>query len=239
MWNALSSVSTATREITPRFVDYVCKLGAMNTDGDGFKKAVKTLRSQPDFQAIEAIAGPAVPCGRDDPRDAASTILQVLLSDGYISPPAAAWLAIRVSGSSTMYFAMMPLFLAFPVVRRKLWNDRNLHLSAWADTNMKARGGTHSPTGSRISAADAKSAYSTVIPAAKGKELHPIFSKEPRQSNPKVTKRAPTRAQTKAAQDKKKKAELAAARLVKKGADIEDQISAELALMEEEKESEE
>jgi len=239
MWNALASVSTATREITPRFVDYVCKLGAMNTDGDGFKKAVKTLRSQPDFQAIEAVAGPAVPCGRDDPRDTASTILQVLLSDGYISPPAAAWLAIRVSGSSTMYFAMVPLFLAFPVVQRKLWNDRNLHLSAWADTNMKARGGTNSPTGSRISAADAKSAYSTVIPAAKGKELHPIFSKEPRQSNPKVTKRAPNRVQTKVAQDKKKKAELAAARLAKKGADIEDQISAELALMVEEKESEE
>jgi len=239
MWNALASVSTATREITPRFMDYVCKLGAMNTDGDGFKKAVKTLRSQPDFQAIEAVAGPAIPCGRDDPRDAASTILQVLLSDGYISPPAAAWLAIRVSGSMTMYFAMTPLFLAFPVVRRKLWNDRNLHLSAWADTNMKARGGTNSPTGSRISAADAKSAYSTVIPAAKGKDLHPIFSKESRRSNPKVVKRAPTRAQTKAAQDKKKKAEVAAARLAKKGADIEAQIGAELALMEDEKESEE
>jgi len=239
MWNALASVSTATREITPRFVDYVCKLGAMNTDKDGFKKAVKTLRSQPDFRAIEAVAGPAVPCGQDDPRDAASTILQVLLSDGYISPPAAAWLAIRVSGSSTMYFAMAPLFLAFPVVRRKLWNDRNLHLSAWADTNMKARDGTNSPTGSRISAADAKSAYSTVVPAAKGKEVHPIFSKVTGKSNPKAAKRAPTRAQAKAAQEKKRKAELAAVRLAKKGADIEAQIDAELALMEEEKESEE
>jgi len=239
MWDALASVSTATREITPRFVDYVSKLGEMHADKEGFTKAVRTLKSQPDFKAIEAIAGPAVPCGRDDPRDAASTILQVLLSDGYISPPAAAWLAVRVSGSSTLYFAMAPLFLAFPVVRRKLWNDRNLHLSAWADTNMKARDGTHSPTGSRISAADAKSAYSTVVPAAKGKEIHPIFSKVTGKSNPKATKRGPTRAQTKAALDKKKKKELAAIRLAKKGEDIEAQIDAELALMEEEKESEE
>jgi len=239
MWDALASVSTATREVTPRFVDYVCKLGAMNTDKEGFAKVVRTLRSQPDFKAIEAVAGPAVPCGRDDPRDAASTILQVLLSDGYISPPAAAWLAIRVSGLSTMYFAMAPLFLAFPVVRRKLWNDRNVHLSAWADTNMKARDGTHSPTGSRISAADAKSAYLTVVPAAKGKEMHPIFSKVTGKSNPKTTKRAPTRAQTKAAQEKKRKAEIAAIRLAKKGTDIDAQISAELALMEEERESEE
>jgi len=239
MWNALASVSTATKEITPRFVDYVCKLGAMNTDKEGFAKAVKTLRSQPDFRSIEAIAGPAVPCGRDDPRDAASTILQVLLSDGYISPPAAAWLALRVSGSSTMYFAMAPLFLAFPVIRRKLWNDRNVHLSAWADTNMKAREGTNSPTGSRISAADAKTAYSTVVPAAKGKETYSIFSKAAGKSNPVAAKRVPTRAQTKAALEKKRKAEIAAIRLAKKGADIEAQIEAELALMEEERESEE
>jgi len=239
MWNALASVSTATREITPRFIDYVCKLGARSTDEAGFTKAIKTLRAQPDFRAIEAIAGPAIPCGRDDPRDAASTILQVLLSDGYISPPAAAWLAIRVSGSATMYFAMTPLFLAFPVVRRKLWNDRNLHLSAWANTNMKARDGTNSPTGSRISAADAKSAYSSVTPAAKGKKVHPIFSKSTGKSNPKAAKRAPTRAQTKAAQEKKKKAEITAIRLAKKGADIEAQISAELELMEEEERNDE
>jgi len=239
MWNALASVSTATREITPRFLDYVCKLGARNADEAGFKRAVKTLRAQPDFGAIEAIAGPAIPCGADDPRDAASTILQVLLSDGYISPPAAAWLAIRISGSSTMYFAMSPLFLAFPVVRRKLWNDRNLHLSAWADTNMKARDSTNSPTGSRISAADVKSAYSSIVPAAKGKDVHPIFSKVTGKSKPVAAKRAPTRAQARAAQEKKKKAEAAATRLAKKGVDIEAQIEEELALMEEGKESEE
>jgi len=239
MWGALASVSTATREITPRFLDYVCKLGARNTDEAGFARAVRTLKAQPDFRVIEAIAGPAVPCGRDDPRDAATTILQVLLSDGYISPPAAAWLAIRVSGSSSMYFAMMPLFLAFPVVRRKLWNDRNLHLSAWTATNMKARGGTDSPTGSRISAADAKSAYSSVVPAAKGKGLHPLFSTVAGKSNTRVAKKVPTRVQTKAAAEKKRKAEVAALRLTKKGADIEAQIEAERVLMEEEKESEE
>jgi len=238
MWGALASVSTATREITPRFLDYVCKLGARNTDEAGFTRAVRTLKAQPDFRAIEAIAGPAVPCGQDDPRDAATTILQVLLSDGYLSPPAAAWLAVRVSGSSSMYFAMVPLFLAFPVVRRKLWNDRNLHLSAWAATNMRAREGTNSPTGSRISAADAKSAYSSVIPTAKGKGLHPIFSKVTGKSNAKVARKLPTRAQTKAAAEKKRKAEVAAIRLAKKGAGIEAQIEAERELMEEEEEDE-
>ena len=239
MWGALASVSTATREVTPRFLDYVCKLGARNTDEAGFMKAVRTLKAQPDFRAIEAIAGPAVPCGRDDPRDAATTILQVLLSDGYISPPAAAWLAIRVSGSSSMYFAMVPLFLAFPVVRRKLWNDRNIHLSAWANTNMTAREGTNSPTGSRISAAEAKSAYSSIVPTAKGKSKHPIFSKVTGKSNAKVAKKVPTRAQTKAAAEKKKRAEIAAIRLAKKGVDIEAQIEAERKLMEEEEEGEE
>jgi len=239
MWGALTSVSTATREITPRFLDYVCKLGARNADEAGFVKAIKTLKAQPDFRAIEAIAGPAVPCGQDDPRDAATTILQVLLSDGYISPPAAAWLAIRVSGSSSMYFAVMPLFLAFPVVRRKLWNDRNIHLSAWASTNMKAREDTNSPTGSRISAADAKSAYSSIVPTAKGKGMHPVFSRVTGKSSTKVAKKVPTRAQTKAAAEKKKRAEIAAIRLAKKGADIEAQIEAERELMEEEEEGEE
>jgi len=234
MWGVLAGVSVATREITPKFVEYVRALGARSTDEAGYIKAVKTLRSQPDFARIEAIAGPAIPCGEDDPRDATTTILQVLLSDGYISPPAAAWLAIRVSGSSTLGFAMAPLFLAFAVVRRKLWNDRNLHLSAWSVTNMKIRAGTNSPTGSRISAADAKSAYSSVIPAAKGRDLHPMFSKATGKATAKVIKPKQTRAQARAAQEKKKKAVLTAARLAKKGEDIEAQIDAERALMAEE-----
>jgi len=234
MWGALAGVSVATREITPKFVEYVRVLGAQNTDEAAYNKAIRTLRSQPDFAKIEAIAGPAIPCGRDDPRDAASTILQVLLSDGYISPPAAAWLAIRISGSSSLYFAMAPLFLAFAVVRRKLWNDRNLHLSAWSVTNMKIRAGTNSPTGSRISAADAKSAYSSVVPAAKGRVTHPIFSKASGKATAKVIEPKQTRAQAKAAMDKKKKAVIAAARLAKKGEDIEAQIAAERALMDEE-----
>ena len=239
MWSALAGVSTATREITPRFIDYVHKLGERSTDEPGFTRALKTLRAQPDFRTIEAIAGPAAPCGLNDSRDAASVILQVLLSDGYISPPAAAWLAIRVSGSSSLYSAMAPFFLAFPVVRRKLWNDRNLHLSAWSVTNMKARAGTNSPTGSRISAADAKSAYSSIIPAAKGKEIHPLFSNVAGRKTTGVAKPKISRAQAKATQEKKKKAEIAAAQLAKKGEVIEAQIALERALMEDERESEE
>ena len=236
MWNLLAGLSTATREITPRFIEYVYKLGARNTTEADFVSAVKVLRAQPDFKAIEAIAGAAAPCSPDSPRDAATTVLQVLLSDGYISPPAAAWLAIRVSGSPSMYIAMAPLFLAFPRVRRKLWNDRNLHLAAWSVTNMKHRAGTNSPTGSRISAAEAKSAYSNVVPSAKGKEVHPMFSKGAKGTAPRTVK---TRAQKKDALEKKEKADFTAARLRKKGTDITAQIESEQMLMEEEREEEE
>jgi len=224
MWNQLAGISTATQEITPRFVDYVYKLGQRNSVKADFASAVRTLRAQPDFKAIEAIAGPATPCDPESHRDAATTVLQVLLSDGYISPPAAAWLVIRVSGSPSMYVAMSPLFLAFPKVHRKLWNDRNLHLAAWLVTNMKHRAGTSSPTGSRISATDAKSAYSNVVPSAKGKEVHPIFSKGARGKAPRAAK---THVLKKNEQDKKKKAELSAARLAKKGADVAALIDAE------------
>jgi len=94
MWNQLAGISTAMREITPRFVDYVYKLGQRGSVKADFTSAVRTLRAQPDFKAIEAVAGPATPCDPESPRDAATTVLQVLLSDGYISPPVAAWLAI-------------------------------------------------------------------------------------------------------------------------------------------------
>jgi len=236
MWDQLASVSTATREITPRFVDYVCKLGQRNSDEKAFTTAVRVLKAQPDFKAIEAIAGPATPCDPDSPRDSATTVLQVLLSDGYISPPAVAWLAIRVSGSPSMYIAMSPLLLAFPKVRGKLWNDRNLHLAAWSVTNMKHRAGTGSPTGSRISAADARSAYSNIVPTAKGKEIHPIFAKG---AGGRAPRKAKSRALEKSDKEKKRKAGVSAARLAKKGDDILAQIKSERALMEEERESEE
>ena len=236
MWNQLAGISAATREVTPRFVEYVYKLGTRNTAEADFFSAVKTLRAQPDFKAIETIAGPATPCDPDSPRDAATVVLQVLLSDGYISPPAAAWLAIRVSGSPSLYIAMAPLFLAYPKTRGKLWNDRNLHLAAWSITNMKHRAGTNSPTGSRISAADARSAYSNVVPSAKGKEVHPLFSKG---AKGKVPTKVKSVAQKKDEKEKKRKAVISAARLAKKGDDIVDQIASERALMEEERESEE
>jgi len=236
MWGQLAGLSTATRDITPRFVEYVYRLGQRNSVESDFVSAVRVLRAQPDFKAIEAIAGAATPCNPDSPRDAATTVLQVLLSDGYISPPAAAWLAIRVSGSPSMYIAMAPLFLAFPKVRRKLWNDRNLHLAAWSVTNMKHRAGMDSPTGSRISAADAKSAYSNIVPSAKGKEVHPIFSKGNKGKAPKQIK---TRAQKRDEQEKQKKASISAARLAKKGEGIATIIESECTLMEEERESEE
>jgi len=236
MWNQLAGISTATREVTPRFVEYVYRLGTRNTAEADFSSAVKTLRAQPDFKAIEAIAGPATPCDPDSPRDAATTVLQVLLSDGYISPPAAAWLAVRVSGSPSLYITMAPLFLAYPKTRGKLWNDRNLHLAAWSITNMKHRAGRNSPTGSRISAADTKSAYSNVIPSAKGKEVHPLFSKS---TKGKVPTKIKSVAQKKDEQGKKRKAAISAARLAKKGDDIVAHIASEQALMEEERESEE
>jgi len=233
LWSRLAGVSTATREIMPHFVEYVYRLGVRSTAEADFTKAVRTLWAQPDFKAIEAVAGAAVPCGQDDPRDAATVILQVMLSDGYISPPAAAWLAIRVSGSSSLYAAMSPLFVAFPIVQRKLWNDCNLHLAAWSITNMKARGGTNSPTGSRISAVDTKAAYSSIIPTSKGKEIHLLFS---RTAKKKELAPAATCSRMKVEKEKKRKTEVAAARLAKKGTDILEQMESERTLMREEEE---
>jgi len=176
MWDDLAMASSAPRLITPRFVTYVERLRSKHTDPAGFDRAVATLRAQPDFQSIEKMAGLAKPCGPDEGRDAATIVLQTLLTDGYISPAAAAWLAIRISGSETMYAAMSPAFLGFPKIRRKLWNDRNTHLAAWSETNMARRERTTSPTGTRISAAETKSVYSGAAPAGRAKELHPIFT---------------------------------------------------------------
>ena len=122
MWNQLAGLSTTTREITPRFVEYVYRLGQRNSVKPDFVSAVRVLRAQPDFRAIEAVAGAATPCDSDSPRDAATTVLQVLLSDGYISPPQllgslseyrgpprctspwlpSSWLSLKYSGSYGM-----------------------------------------------------------------------------------------------------------------------------------------
>lgn len=82
MWSRLAGIATAPRDITPRFVDYVRRLGLKNSSKTDFEQAVRTLRAQSEFQAIEACAGPAIPCGPDSPRDPAFVVLQVLLSDG-------------------------------------------------------------------------------------------------------------------------------------------------------------
>ena len=224
MWDGLAGVATAPREITPRFVDYVRCLGLRESNKSDFERAIRTLRAQPKFKVVEAQARPAIPCDLDSPRDAATIVLQVLLSDRYISPTAAAWLAIRASGSDTLYAAMAPLFSGFPKVRRKLWNDRNLHLAAWSATSMKHREHTNSPTGSKISAADTKSAYSSTVPAHKGKEIHPMFSKTARGKAPKV--RVQTAAERKAAVTRAGKKKASAAALARKQAMIDAQEEA-------------
>jgi len=87
-------------------------------------------------------------------------ILQVLVTDGLASPAAAAWLALCVHKDPEMYDTYIPLFYGFSAIRRKVWNDRNVHLAASAQT-ASARG---SAAASRISATAARDTYASAVP---------------------------------------------------------------------------
>jgi len=73
---------------------------------------------------------------------------------------AAAWLALCVFKDPNMYDAYIPLFYGFSAIRRKVWNDRNIHLAASA----KAASAQESAKASRISAMAAKETYTSAVP---------------------------------------------------------------------------
>jgi len=161
LWPKLTPIAIAPRPISPRFLKYVNDLGNYNTNRPLFTKAVGTLRAQRDFRGLVALLGEPRPHFKDnDDHHPALAILHVLVGDGLASPAAAAWLALCVFKDPDMYDTYVPLFYGFSAIRRKVWNDRNVHMAASA----KAASTQGSAKASRISAADAKETYASTVP---------------------------------------------------------------------------
>jgi len=161
LWPKLTPIAVAPRPISPRFLKYVNDLGNYNTNRPLFTKAVGTLRAQQDFEGLVALLGEPRPHFKDnnDHHPALAT-LHVLVGDGLASPAAAAWHALCVFKDPDMYDAYVPLFYGFSAIRRKVWNNRNLHLAASAEAASKPE----SAKASRIDAAAAKETYASNVP---------------------------------------------------------------------------
>jgi len=161
LWPKLTPIAIAPRPISPRFIKYINDLGNYHTNRPLFTKAVGTLRAQQDFNGLVALLGEPRPHFKDnDDHHPALAILHVLVGDGLSSPVAAAWLALCVFRDPDMYDAYIPLFYGFSAIRRKVWNDRNVHLAA----STEAAGKQESAKASRISAKAAKETYASAVP---------------------------------------------------------------------------
>jgi len=82
------------------------------------------------------------------------------VGNGLASPAAAAWLALCVFKDAEMYNTYVPLFYGFSAIRRKVWNDRNIHMAASAEAASKQE----SAEASRISTAVARETYTSAVP---------------------------------------------------------------------------
>lgn len=164
LWPKLAPIAIAPRPISPRFIEHINNLGNFNTNRPAFKKAVSTLRAQQDFEGLLVLLGEPRPHFLDN-KDSHPTlptlpILQVLLSDGLISPAAATWLALCVHQDAAFYNTYIPLFYGFSAIRQKVWNDHNVHLAACVESASKKE----SITASRISAVAARDTYTSALP---------------------------------------------------------------------------
>jgi len=161
LWPKLAPIAVAPRPISPRFLNYVNNLGNYNTNRPLFTKAVGTLRAQQDFDGLVALLGEPRPHFKDNnDHHPALAVLHVLVGDGLASPAAAAWLALCVFKDPDMYDTYVPLFYGFSAIRRKVWNDRNIHMAASAEAASKQG----SARASRINAAAAKETYASAVP---------------------------------------------------------------------------
>ena len=161
LWPKLAPIAVAPRPISHRFLQYINNLGNYNTNRPLFQKAVGVLRAQQDFNSLVALLGEPRPHFKDnDDHHPALAILHVLIGDGLASPATAAWLALCVFKDPDMYNAYIPLFYGFSAIRRKLWNDRNIHMAASVRTDSKPG----SAAASRISAAAVKDTYMSAVP---------------------------------------------------------------------------
>jgi len=174
LWPKLAPIAVAPWPITPRFLKYVNDLRNYNTNRPLFVKAVDTLQAQQDFEGLVVLLGEPRPHFKDNnDHHPALAILQVLVGDGLASPAAAAWLALCVFKDPDMYDTYVPLFYGFSAVRRKVWNDRNIHMAA----SVEAASKQGSAKASRISATEARETYASAVPGtikhalAKQKEI--------------------------------------------------------------------
>jgi len=157
LWPKLAPITIAPRPISPRFLQHVNNLGNYNTNRPLFTKAVGMLRAQQDFRGLVALLGEPWPHFKDNgDHHPALVILQVLVGDGLASPAAAAWLALCVFKDAEMYDTYIPLFYGFSAIRRKVWNDCNIHMAASAEAASK-QGSTKA---SRLNATVARETYS-------------------------------------------------------------------------------
>jgi len=161
LWPKLTPIAIAPRPISPRFLKYVNDLGNYNTNRPLFTKAVGTLRAQQDFEGLVVLLGEPRPHFKDnDDHHPALAVLHVLVGDGLASPAAAAWLALCVFKDPSMYDTYILLFYGFLAIRRKVWNDRNVHMAASAEAASRHE----SAKASRISAVAAKETYASAVP---------------------------------------------------------------------------
>lgn len=164
IWTKLSQVAVTPHPITPRFMKYIEDLGKKHLDQPSFWKAIRTLWAQQEYDGIVAVIGePKHQFISDKDKHPAIPILQVLLTDGLISPAAAGWLALAIYLDNVLYKNYIPLFFGFSAIRRKVWNDRNVHLAACADTEKDVNMGGGN-TASHISAKEARDTYASVTP---------------------------------------------------------------------------
>jgi len=160
LWPKLTPIVVAPRPISPRFLKYVNDLGNYNTNWPLFAKAVGTLQAQRDFEGLVALLGEPRPHFKDNnDHHPALAILHVLVGDGLASLAAAAWLALCVFKDPEMYDNYIPLFYSFSAIRRKIWNDRNVHMAASAEAASKQE----SANASRIDTAAAKDTYASAV----------------------------------------------------------------------------
>ena len=109
IWTKLSQVAVAPRPITPRFMKYIEDLGKKHLDQPSFWKAIRTLRAQWEYDGIVAVIGePKHQFVNDKDKHPAIPILQVLLTDGLISPAAAGWLALAIYLDNILYKNYIP-----------------------------------------------------------------------------------------------------------------------------------
>jgi len=159
LWPKLAPVAVAPRPISHRFLQYVNDLGNYHTDRPRFSKAVGVLRAQDEFTGLVALIGEPQACfDGEEASIPAVAILHILVGDGLASPSAATWLALSVFKDRDSYNKYVPLFYGFPAIRRKVWNDRNVHM-ALSEASRK-----NSAAGSRIDASAAWDTYMSAVP---------------------------------------------------------------------------